>query len=385
MTSHFVPRLGDKAEEDARIEGLRGIAALLVLFSHYVGYWTPTLGWFGFATTGVDLFFVLSGYVFAPYILSHKRLEWWPHLVRRFFRLYPLYIVALLVYALVKQGGDQLWFELLRHLFMAHTLGDIDKAFYFNPAFWSLPPEVEFYLFIPVVAFLIRHVGVWRFFWFALALRVALVAPGTSGLIEVTPRSISTVHLPGLLVEFMVGVVVFELASRSCHANLQREPGAKSLLSSLSSQPARLAWLAAAGVLFAFGIYGLAIAPGPAHASTWPVLVTGNIGAISALAYGGVLLAVCSRSDFLSPAAHRLALHLGRLSYGIYLFHNAAPQLVIMVIPDLAGKGPLLALISLWCTFVMAWLANRYIEEPARGLGRSLSRQVSALRISSER
>lgn len=378
MTASVAPLSFGKTEEDARIEGLRGVAALMVLISHYTGYWTPTLGWVGFATTGVDLFFVLSGFVFAPYILSRKRLDWWPHLVRRFFRLYPLYIFALLIYAFVKQGGDEVWTEMVRHLAMAHTLGGIDTAFYFNPAFWSLPPEVEFYLFMPLVALLVRHVGVWRLFWLALILRLALVAPGTAGVIEITPRSISTVHLPGLLVEFMVGVLVFELASQARYAKRAGTTIASPTLSRCFSSSARMTWLAVAGVLGAFGVYCLAIAPGPAHAATWPVVVTSNIGTIAALAYGGVLLAICARPDSMPHLVRRFGLYLGRMSYGIYLFHNAAPKLVTMAIPGLSGNVALLLLASLCCTLVLSWLANRWIEEPARAWGRSLSIRMSS-------
>lgn len=361
--------------DDARIEGLRGIAAFMVLVSHYAGYWSPTLGWLGFTTTGVDLFFVLSGFVFAPYVLSYKRLAWWPHVVRRFFRLYPLYIVALLVYALLKQGENGLWTELLRHLAMAHTLGAIDQAFFFNPAFWSLPPEVEFYLFMPAVAWLARHFGVWRLFWMAVALRLALVAPGTPGVMEITPRSISTVHLPGLLVEFMVGVVVYELAFRARSADRLSKSGAGLPVSRM--RPTwRVGW-ALAGLLGALGVYGVTIAPGPAHAATWPVLVTGNMGAIAAFAYGGVLLAVCACPDRMPTRVRHVAIQLGRLSYGIYLFHNAVPQLVTRAIPSLSGNGPWLSLVSLGCTVGLAWLANRCIEDPARALGRSLSARLS--------
>lgn len=359
------------AEEDARIEGLRGIAALMVLVSHYAGYWTATLGWLGFATTGVDLFFVLSGFVFAPYVLSHKRLAWWPHVVRRFFRLYPLYIVALLIYAFLKQGENGVWTELLRHLAMAHTLGGIDRAFFFNPAFWSLPPEVEFYLFMPAIAWLVHRVGVWRLFWMAVALRLALVAPGTPGVMEITPMSISTVHLPGLLVEFMVGVVVYELAFRARSVDSLGMSGAGLPASRMSRY--WLVGLAVAVLLGALGVYGVAIAPGPAQAATWPVLVTGNMGAIAAFAYGGVLLVVCACPDRMSSRVRQAAIQLGRLSYGIYLFHNAAPQLVTKVIPSLSGNGPWLSLVSLGCTLALAWLANRWVEEPARAWGRSLS------------
>ncbi len=336
---------------------------MMVLLSHYASHWMSNLAWVGFASTGVDLFFVLSGYVFAPYILSNKPLAWTSHLVRRFFRLYPLYLTALLVYALQRGGLSETWIELIRHLFMAHTLGGLDTAFYFNPAFWSLPPEVEFYLFMPLVIWLVKRFGAWPVFAAAALARLALVAPGTSGVIEITARAISTVHLPGLLVEFMVGVLVFQ---QSQH---RARPVGVGLAPSR-----RLPWLAVAALAAALGLYGWAIAPGPAHTVTLPAVITGNVGMVAALAYGLLVAAVLTwRLEAIPPFLKHCANQLGQLSYGIYLFHNAAPALVIRLMPELANAGVRLSLASLCCTVLVAWIANRLIERPARQWGRSLA------------
>ena len=46
------------------IELLRGVAALMVLLAHYQLQFAGRPAWLGFSQTGVDLFFVLSGFVF---------------------------------------------------------------------------------------------------------------------------------------------------------------------------------------------------------------------------------------------------------------------------------------------------------------------------------
>ena len=79
------------ASENPVIEGLRGLAAMLVVATHYAHLITDQAGAWGFASTGVDLFIVLSGFVFAPYMLG-KPLYYPAHLVRRLLRLYPLYL-----------------------------------------------------------------------------------------------------------------------------------------------------------------------------------------------------------------------------------------------------------------------------------------------------
>ena len=79
------------------IEGLRGLAALMVMWWHYRHWVMPERDVDAFAYTGVDLFFVLSGFVFAPYVFG-KPLALGPYMLRRVLRIFPLYVVALLLY-----------------------------------------------------------------------------------------------------------------------------------------------------------------------------------------------------------------------------------------------------------------------------------------------
>ena len=141
--------------DDPAIEALRGCAAMLVVLTHYLHFLTSEPGLWAFASTGVDLFFVISGFVFAPY-LAGRPLQLASFFTRRLFRMYPLYLCALLVYVALKPAGADAWAHFPSHLVMAHTLQSVAIASYYNPAFWSLPPEMEFYLLLSLV---------WRFFW----------------------------------------------------------------------------------------------------------------------------------------------------------------------------------------------------------------------------
>ncbi|MBK6295652.1 MAG: acyltransferase [Rhodoferax sp.] len=152
--------------EDPVIEALRGFAALMVVATHYAYMLSSQPKAWGFASTGVDLFFVLSGYVFAPYFFGRK-LSVWPHLIRRFFRLYPLYVAALLLYVALKLPDGGAWRHFGVHLFMGHTLRSTEVAFYYNPAFWSLPVEVEYYLLLPLLVWLVARTAV---SWFVVGL-----------------------------------------------------------------------------------------------------------------------------------------------------------------------------------------------------------------------
>ena len=149
------------------LDGLRGIAILLVLARHAagpiagaqesifkIGSWdiaTPMLnGWIG-----VDLFFVLSGF-----LISHHLLKHWPNQLsggflfrywsKRIFRTFPAYFAVLFLIAFAGfpyysfQTAD-FSSELGWHIvFMQDYLGSN-----FMPAFWSLGVEEKFYLLCP--------------------------------------------------------------------------------------------------------------------------------------------------------------------------------------------------------------------------------------------
>ncbi|MGE4239888.1 acyltransferase family protein [Ramlibacter sp.] len=337
--------------EDAAIEALRGFAALIVVASHYAYLVVKTPGPWGFATTGVDLFFVLSGFVFAPY-LAERRLEWLPHLARRFFRLYPLYLVALLAYVALKLPSPDAGKHFVEHLFMAHTLRSLDIAFYYNAAFWSLPPEVEFYLLLPLVAGVLRGRGFGLFVAFALAMHMALVALAVPGE-GVTPRAIATVHLPGVLIEFCLGAWA---------ARIAQSRGARG--SRLARGMSGLAVLVAMAVLFTLYVAD------PKEAATTTPWLTGNVGLGAAFGYALVVSALAGGAQ---PKGIALSLCLlaGQLSYGIYLFHNAMPQVLSRTSLDIGGWGAVF--VCLAATLVVAWLLHHAVEAPARNYGRALS------------
>jgi peptidoglycan/LPS O-acetylase OafA/YrhL len=339
--------------DDPAIEALRGLAALIVVAAHYARFVTDQPGAWGFASTGVDLFFVLSGYVFAPYFFG-KQLAPAPHLVRRFFRLYPLYALALLTYATLKMPDPSAWSHFWAHLFMAHTLQSIEIASFYNPAFWSLPPEVEFYLLLPLLAWAPRRRYFGWLFTGALVLHLALAAMAVPGE-GATPRAIATVHLPGLLIEFCLGAWAARLTIEhsSMRAVRVRAVGG-------------LAWLAVMCAVYAMWIAG--------RGDQAPQWITGNIGLGAALGYALLVSALGTRADRLRGRSLTLCLVAGQLSYGVYLFHNAATQVVGRLWPAAMGWPALLA--SLALTLLTAFALHHAVEAPARNFGRHLSRRI---------
>jgi len=128
------------------IDLLRGVAAGMVLVAHYPSFQGLSSAFWNSFHYGVDIFFVISGFLFGK-ILSTGVVDLKRFVTRRFMRIYPLYFVSLLLYWLLK--GDSQY--LLSHLFMLQTLVSPSISAYYNPAYWSLPTELMFYMVLPVI------------------------------------------------------------------------------------------------------------------------------------------------------------------------------------------------------------------------------------------
>lgn len=132
------------------LDVLRGIAVLMVLLCHY------NSEWFGFFGCGVDLFFVLSGFLvsgllFDEYLRTGSIMPWrfW---VRRGFKIYPSFyaliiITAAVYFALVRSLPPGFWGEVS---FLQNYVSNIwDYS-------WSLAVEEHFYLLLPLMLLVCR-------------------------------------------------------------------------------------------------------------------------------------------------------------------------------------------------------------------------------------
>lgn len=134
------------------LTGVRAFAALMVFGYHAIHYLPGgELAFFGAGMTGVSLFYILSGFVLAWVYRPSDN----PGLFyrRRFARIYPAYIVAVLIaiaVAVATRGFstvDLAAFTLLQSWWP-------NPAVYYaaSPVFWSLSCEAFFYLVFPLVS-----------------------------------------------------------------------------------------------------------------------------------------------------------------------------------------------------------------------------------------
>ena len=117
-----------------------------------------SLGW-----SGVAIFFVVSG--FCIHLNFRRKPDWRDFTLRRFFRIYPPYLFAVLFFSLLIPwsrvgfdllGVSQLW----THLALVHNF-DNHSFFGISPAFWSIAVEAQIYLLDPILVALVARFG-WR-------------------------------------------------------------------------------------------------------------------------------------------------------------------------------------------------------------------------------
>lgn len=189
------------------IDSLRGVAILVVFLFHALGvsYGLDQLPWNGlsrdynapvsflallpltFGWAGVAIFFVISGFCIHLSYARSVNAGWGVFFARRFFRIYPPYILVLLmlsIYALIVSWGDAraVFFIALQFVVHAITLHNISAGtlFAISPPFWSIAVEIQLYAIYPFLIWFTRKYG-----W-GKALTITLV-------IEVTIRIIQTI------------------------------------------------------------------------------------------------------------------------------------------------------------------------------------------------
>lgn len=134
--------------------------------------------------SGVTLFFIISGFLIHLGTLSaSKKFSISTFYSKRFWRIYPVYIIALLFlcfsrnqtdfYLLNKEG----LIHFISHVFLIHNFSET-TIYSINGSFWSLAVEVQLYLLYPLLVFSRKHISIANWFNGLLFLAVVIQIAG---------------------------------------------------------------------------------------------------------------------------------------------------------------------------------------------------------------
>lgn len=342
----------------AHLDGLRGLAALLVLYQHLVEYLVkPAAAWpllrdhlaflhgvIDLGKVGVVAFFLISGFI-VPY--SYRG----PGAVgrfatSRFFRLYPAYWLSLLLAVLCLPHLKDVTFtatQLLANLTMLpKVLGHKEVL----GVYWTLFVEVVFY----VTTVAVFAVGGLRSLRWCGALVVVFCALAVLGAVL---RAQGHGGAPVTLLLYLA-YMWFGACCRLCF--LERQAGASRVVAALTALLLGVTPL----------VWGIAFED-DSHTET---VLAATLGCVGGLA---LFLWCVARQTLTQP----FWLRAGALSYAIYLFHPIGLDLGLVLGTRIAGEVYAIHLltqvaVTLGFTWVLAALVKRWIEDPAIEAGRQV-------------
>jgi peptidoglycan/LPS O-acetylase OafA/YrhL len=349
------------------LDTLRALAIVLVFMFHYMVFvsgeptfgWASTVGW-----VGVDLFFVLSGYLIGNQVLSglarQRELSLSSFYARRTLRTWPAFWVVLVAYFLFPSvmGGNQpppLW------RFLTFTQNyQLPPGSAFSHA-WSLCIEEQFYFVLPLVVLVALRVGTHRYqAWLLLFILLATGVTARGILWSLYGREsvgdIAGYH-PNIYYstfcrfdEFLPGIAVAMI--KNFHPLLWRR---------LMERGAMLFSLGVVSVAAAvYGVYSYYYIDGYGYSFFMTVFGYSCIAAAFSLLVASAL-SECSPLYFVRvPGAYRIALW----SYSIYLSHKAV-AFILNKFAKQYGFAPWLELVAITVMSVaVGALLYRFVELP---------------------
>ncbi|WP_333849715.1 acyltransferase family protein [Leclercia sp.] len=215
------------------IHYLRGTAAVLVVLYHLRGtlndvYSQKDLGdlLFSFGAFGVDLFFIISGFIICFATNKYEANLGVNYIVRRIFRIYPLLIAGVTFYYIFVFESADLGFYLRSLIPLGHNISEGSPFFGYNmltPA-WTLTYEILFY-FIFLIAMLINHRSravICVVMLVCLVFGIQYSQTGTVTMQGYNKNSFfegSMLHAPltilasPMFIDFIYGIIIYKIAS----------------------------------------------------------------------------------------------------------------------------------------------------------------------------
>ncbi len=303
---------------------------------------------------GVDLFFILSGFILTHVYLdgfADGRFSYPRYILYRLGRVYPLHLVTLaaaiavivLAQAMgVAAEGPVPWGDLPAHLLMIHAWGTTGQTAFNDPS-WSISAEWFAYLATPVFFFIAVRLGRWPIAFVAAGVALVLAADQFARYVIGRPLTLLILDYAVLriAVEFLLGCALYKLsAAVTCTR-----------------------WVATA-MAVACAVAALAL------------LHFGVDAIVVVLLHGGLVFALSQMSKHSAgnPMRWNALVYLGEISYAIYMCHALVDRVYFFEAKNLLGYPSGLPL-PYWLPafivlFAAAAIAHHWIELPGRVLVR---------------
>ncbi|MBX9883861.1 MAG: acyltransferase [Novosphingobium sp.] len=344
------------------LHGLRGLMAWWVVTGHLTQAFGGHVPLIDSPELAVDVFILLSGFVIA--MLVARKTEAYPvYILRRAFRLFPLYLPLLLLSAALLPVQLFVWEALpptagtRDHVFLAHmAMANLPFHLGIHAALlqglvptrysqgvavsvmaqaWSVSLEWQFYLVAP---FLIT--ALYRQAW----LRVCVMVIG----LELAALYFTTAFLGVKILLFVAGIATH-----------------MAMTPRLRRQGLVIAALCVAVTVVRDGVMELV------PLGIWGAVIASSRARAGSVAHGLARL-----------LGSRFAYHMGEISYAIYLFHfivffisaYAATRFGL----DGAARAALVSVVTIGCTYLGAVACHALIERPGIELGARLARGLVA-------
>ncbi len=337
------------------IDGLRAIAVLPVIFFH-AGFELFRGGF-----VGVDVFFVISGYLITTIILADQEkgtfslLNFYERRARRILPALFIVMLASIPFA---------WFWLLPDdmksfskslvaaaTYMANILFWHERGYFtateLKPLLhtWSLAVEEQYYAFFPLVLMLVWRLG--KKYIFTALFVIALLSLALAQIGSISHPTAAFFLLPTRAWELMVGgLVAFVIMYRKQYIDIVAQKRA---------------------ITEVLGLLGLALILYAVFSFNNTMVIPGLWALVPTIGTALIILFVSPQTATGKFLGSKIAVGIGLISYSAYLWHQ--PLFVFARHRSLTKPGTLTFLLLSAAAIGLAYLSWRYIERPFRTKG----------------
>lgn len=348
------------------LDGVRALAILLVMLFHF--YFLVEVGWIG-----VQLFFVLSGFLITSILLEAKTDELGRYLKRfywrrslRIFPLYYLYLIGIAGLYLAAHIPEDFTNKVPYLFFYNYNHYPIFESLSYDVTFthfWSLSVEEQFYLFWPFVIYflnprqlktllltIIAGIPIFRYFIYDWLMANNYPLSDLGQIVyRLTPAQIDSFA-------FGAAIPVFKMDTKGIKTNY-------------------FSWAAIILFLIA-GLINYSNQSIPLSSIGYPNGGTENLqhvwsySLIDLASLGLILMVITNANSILvrNIFANKFMVSIGKVSYGMYVYHWVFLAGYRKIIHPYIGYRPISFLVYLALVYVVSWLSFRFFESFFIGL-----------------